>query len=184
MAKRQFPDWIWISMRPLAHIALAALAVFSGAALFLVAKQRGAIALLLALGAMAPIGFCLTEARSRAASFYSLADAARYLNPRMGASGNVVFEGTAHEGSSLGLYLEKRFFFVNQRPTTFEQDTDSQTKYLDEHLVLDAWEGSSPIYLIIDEGRVAHWRGAITERVHIFHQVTTCGSRVILSNQL
>ncbi len=184
VAAREFPDWIWVSMRPLAHIALVALVIFSGAALVVVAKQRGAIALLLALGAMAPIGFCLTEARSRAASFYSLADAAQYLNPRVGAGGNVVFEGTPHEGSSLALYLEKKFFLVNQRPTAFEPDSDSQAKYLDEHLVLEAWERSSPIYLIIDEGRVAYWRKSITERVHIFHQVTTCGSRVILSNQL
>ena len=183
-ANRQFPDWIWISIRPLAHIALIALVIFSGAALFVVAKQRGEIALLLALGAMAPVGFCLTEARSRVASFYSLADAAQYLNPRVGAGGSIVFEGAARDSSSLGFYLEKKFFFVNQRPTVFEPEAESQAKYLDEHLVLEAWERSSPIYLIIDEGRVAYWRKAITERVHIFHQVTTCGSRVILSNQL
>ena len=63
-------------------------------------------------------------------------------------------------------------------------DAESQAKYLDEQRVLDAWERSSPVYLIIDERRVAYWRKSITERVHIFHQVTTCGSRVILSNQL
>ena len=133
---------------------------------------------------MAPIGFCLTEARSRAASFYSLADAAEYVNPRIGAGGNVVFEGKVRDGSSLSLYLEKKFFLVNQLPTLFEPDAESQAKYLDEQRVLDAWERSSPVYLIIDERRVAYWRKSITERVHIFHQVTTCGSRVILSNQL
>ncbi|MFL6589442.1 MAG: ArnT family glycosyltransferase [Chthoniobacterales bacterium] len=184
VANRQFPDWVWVSMQPLAHITLVALVIFSAAALVVVTKQRGEIVLLLALGAMVPVGFCLTEARSRVTSFYSLADAAQYLNPRIGAGGSVVFEGTPHEGSSLGLYLEKKFFLLNQQPSIFERDPESQAKYLDERLVLEAWERSSPIYLIIDERRVSYWRKSITERVHIFHQVSTCGSRIILSNQL
>jgi hypothetical protein len=69
-------------------------------------------------------------------------------------------------------------------PGLFEKDAAAQNKYLDENFVLEAWDQASPIYLIIDEGRVSHWRKLVTNRVHIYHQVTTCGSRVILSNQL
>jgi hypothetical protein len=80
--------------------------------------------------------------------------------------------------------LEKKFFLLNQRPTAFEHDPASQAKYLDEHYLLEAWDRSDPIYLIIDESRVSYWRQLIVQRVHIFHQVTTCGRRVVLSNQL
>ena len=73
---------------------------------------------------------------------------------------------------------------MNQAPGLFEKDSASQNKYLDEHFLLEAWDRSDPIYLIVEEDRVPHWRKLITNRVHIYHQVTTCGSRVILSNQL
>ena len=69
-------------------------------------------------------------------------------------------------------------------PGFFERDDASRRKYLDEHFLLEAWDRSDPLYLIIDEGRVDYWRRLITDRVHIYHQVTSCGSRVILSNQL
>jgi predicted cupin superfamily sugar epimerase len=73
---------------------------------------------------------------------------------------------------------------VNQAPGLFEKDADTQNKYLDDHFVLEAWDRSSPIYFIIEENRVSHWRRLITDRIHIYHQVTSCGSRVVLSNQL
>jgi hypothetical protein len=133
---------------------------------------------------MVPVGFCLVEARSQAAPFFSLAGAAQYLNPRLGRNGEVVYEGSLRSGSSLSFYLDKKFSLVNQAPAFFEKDPASQNKYLDEHFLLEAWDGSNPIYLIIDEDRVSYWRKLITNRVHIYHQVTTSGSRVILSNQL
>jgi 4-amino-4-deoxy-L-arabinose transferase-like glycosyltransferase len=173
----------WIFLSPLAQIAVGSLVAFAVGALLIV-KQRGEITLVVALAAMVPVGFCLVEARSRAAPFFSLADAAQYLNPRLGGSGEVVYEGSLRSGSSLSFYLDKRFFLVNQAPAFFERDPASQNKYLDEHFLLEAWDGSNPIYLIIDEDRVFYWQKLITSRVHIFHQVTTCGSRVILSNQL
>jgi 4-amino-4-deoxy-L-arabinose transferase-like glycosyltransferase len=173
----------WLSFQPLAQITIAALLVFGIAALVLI-KQRGAIMLILAVAAMVPAGFCLIESEARAAPFFSLADAAEYLNPRLGHNGQVIFEGSLRNGSSLTFYLEKNFFFVNQTPGPFEQSAEARNKYLDEHYVLEAWDRSDPIYLIIDESRVAHWRRLITDRVHIYHQVTTCGSRVVLSNQM
>jgi len=173
----------WIFLSPLAQIAVGSLVAFAIGALLIV-KQRGEITLVVALAAMVPVGFCLVEARSQAAPFFSLARAAQYLNPRLGRNGEVVYEGSLRSGSSLSFYLDKKFFLVNQAPTFFEKDPASQNKYLDEHFLLEAWDGSNPIYLIIDEDRVSYWRKLITNRVHIYHQVTTCGARVILSNQL
>jgi 4-amino-4-deoxy-L-arabinose transferase-like glycosyltransferase len=173
----------WIFLSPLAQIAVSSLVAFAVGALLIV-KQRGEITLVVALAAMVPVGFCLVEARSQAAPFFSLADAAQYVNPRLGRNGEVVYEGSLPSGSSLSFYLDKKFFLVNQAPAFFDRDPAAQKKYLDEHFLLDAWDGSNPVYLIIDEDRVSYWRKLITTRVHIYHQVTTCGSRVILSNQL
>jgi 4-amino-4-deoxy-L-arabinose transferase-like glycosyltransferase len=180
---RSLNDAFWISIRPLAHITVAALFISALAAFFL-ARQRGEMILVLALAAVVPAGFCLIESGARATPFLSLAEAAQYLNPRLGRAGEVVYEGPLRSGNSLCFYLEKKFFLLNQRPTAFERDPASQAKYLDEHYVLEAWDRSDPIYLIIDESRVSYWRQLIVQRVHIYHQVSTCGSRVVLSNQL
>jgi 4-amino-4-deoxy-L-arabinose transferase-like glycosyltransferase len=176
-------DAAWFSLRPLCQIALVSLLALTLSA-FYVIKQRAEITLVVAVAALVPIGFCLIEGRARLAPYLSLADAAKYLNPRLGRNGEVIYEGSLRSGSSLGFYLEKNFFLIRENPGFFERDAESQRKYLDEHFLLDAWDRSDPLYLIIDEERVAYWRGLITSRVHIYHQVTTCGSRVVLSNQL
>jgi 4-amino-4-deoxy-L-arabinose transferase-like glycosyltransferase len=181
--ERSADDSIWTSLAPLAQIAVGSLVAFAVGALFIV-RQRGEVSLAIVLAAMAPIGFCLVEARSRVAPLFSLADASQFLNPHLRLDGEVIYEGTLSSGSSLAFYLDRKFFLVNQVPGIFENDPASQRKYLDEHFVLDAWEGSRPIYLVIDEHRVAYWRKLIVDRVHIYHQVTTSGSRVILSNQM
>ena len=180
---RSLGDIVWLSLRPLTQITIVALFVSALAAL-LALRQRGEVMLVLALAAMVPAGFCLIESGARAAPFLSLADPARYLNPRLGRAGEVVFEGPLRGGSSLSFYLEKKFFLLNQRPSAPERDAASQAKYLDEHFLLETWARSDPIYLIIDESRVSHWRDVIGQRVHIYHQVTTSGRRVVLSNQL
>jgi 4-amino-4-deoxy-L-arabinose transferase-like glycosyltransferase len=181
--ERSANDSVWTSIASLAQIAVGSLVAFAIGAL-LSLKQRGEITLALAVAAMVPIGFCLVEARSRVAPLFSLADAAQFLNPRLVGNGEVIYEGSLSSGNSLAFYLDKKFFVVNQAPGFYEQDAAAQNKYLDEHFVLEAWDGSNPIYLIIDETRVAYWRKLIVNRVHIYHQVTTCGSRVILSNQM
>ena len=178
------PDSAWLSLRPMAQIAILSLLVFSLPAFYFVTKQRAEIALFLILGSMVPIGFCLAESVSRVAPFLSLANAAEFLNPRIGQDGQVLYEGPLRTGNSLSFYLNKKFFLVNQIPGLFEKDAAAQNKYLDERFVLEAWDRASPIYFIIEEDRVSHWRRLITNRIHIYHQVTTCGSRVVLSNQL
>jgi 4-amino-4-deoxy-L-arabinose transferase-like glycosyltransferase len=176
-------DEVWHSIRPLAQISAGALLV-SALAAFCRMQERAEMILVIALAAMVPVGFCLIESGTRAAPFMSLALAAQYLNPRLNSSGEVVYEGPLRSGNSLSFYLEKQFFLVNQRQAGPEREPASGAKYLDEHHIVEAWDRSDPIYLIIDESRVSHWRQLISDRVHIYHQVTTCGQRVMLSNQL
>jgi 4-amino-4-deoxy-L-arabinose transferase-like glycosyltransferase len=168
----------------MAPVALFILLVFSLAALFFVIKQREELALFLVLGSMVPIGFGLAESVSRSAYRFSMAGAARFLNPRLEQNGEVLYEGPLRSANSLSFYLNKRFFLVNQKPGPFEQDPASQSKYLDEHFVLEAWDRSNPIYFIIEQDRLPYWRTLIIDRVHIYRQVTTSGTRVVLSNEL
>jgi hypothetical protein len=106
------------------------------------------------------------------------------LNPRLGRTGEVIYEGPLRSGNSLSFYLDKKFYLVNQKPAALERDPVALAQYLDEPFVLEAWDRSDPLYMIIDESRVSYWRERIVQHVHIFHQVTTCGRRVVLSNQL
>jgi hypothetical protein len=174
----------WMVLRPLLEIAALILAVFALAALLFARRPRSEIALLLVLASMVPIGLCLAEGTSRMAPAFSLAGAARSLNPLLEERGEVLFEGPLRNASSLTFYLPRKFYLVNQEPDFFDQSADARQKYLDENFVLEAWNRADPIYLIIAEQRVPHWQELVTARVHIYHQVTTCGRYVVLSNQL
>jgi hypothetical protein len=167
----------------LAQIAAVSLLICAVGA-FICLRQRGEMALVLALAAMVPLGWCIIEGRALLAPFFSLADAANYLNPKLGRSGEIIYEGSVESASSLAFYLDKKFFLVNQSTPALVRHTDAERQYLDEHFVLEAWGRSEPLYLIVDAHRVPYWQRLITDRVHIYHKVTTCGSRVVLSNQL
>jgi 4-amino-4-deoxy-L-arabinose transferase-like glycosyltransferase len=174
----------WLALRQMFEIAGVALAIFALPALYFAARQRSEIALLLVLASMVPIGLCLAEGVSRMAPSFSLAGAARFLNPRLGDRGQVLYEGSLHDGSTLAFYLNRKFFLVDQEPDFFDHNAAAEQKYLDENFVLEAWNRSDPIYFIVDKNRVPHWQELVTARVHIYHQVTTCGHYVVLSNQL
>jgi len=55
---------------------------------------------------------------------------------------------------------------------------------LNEAAVLERWGQPSAIYLIIEESRAAYWKRILTAHFHIYHQLTTSGTYVVLSNQL
>ncbi len=173
----------WLGMR-LVGIGGAALGIFAVAALYFAVRRRSERALVVILVSMVPIGLCLAEGASRMAPSFSLAGAARFLNPLLEDRGQVLYEGSLHHGSTLTFYLNRKFFLVNQPADFFDQTDAAREKYLDEHFVLEAWSRSDPIFLIIEESRVPHWQELVTERVHIYHQVTRCGRYVVVSNQL
>ena len=184
LAPAGIPAPSWLGLRQLLEFAAAALVIFGVPALYFAARQRAEIALLLVSVSMVPIGLCLAESLSRMAPFFSLAGAARFLNPRLAERGQVFYEGPLYNGNTLTFYLNRKFSLVNQTPDSLDQSAASPEKYLDENFVLEAWNRSDPIYLIIDENRVSQWQELVIARVHIYHQVTTCGHYVVLSNQL
>ena len=174
----------WIALRSLFQFAGLALLIISLVALYFSVNDRSEIALFIVLGSMVPIGLCLAEGASRLAPLFSLADAAEFLNPRLGENGHVLFEGPPQRASSFTFYLNRKFFLVNQPPDFFDRTDAAREKYLDENFVLTEWDRAAPLFLIVEQSRLPHWQKLVTARVHIYHQITTCGPYVVLSNQL
>jgi hypothetical protein len=56
--------------------------------------------------------------------------------------------------------------------------------FLDEQAVLDKWDQPNPVYLIVEQSRADYWRERVTSRFHVYHQVSSSGTYVVLSNQL
>ena len=127
----------------------------------------------------------MVEGVARMSPFFSLAEPARFLNEHGRGHGEVIFEGALHQGSSLVFYLRQKFYLVN-RPDNDDSfvGTNLRAVVLEESDVLEKWADPEPVYLIVDQTRVPYWQKIITDRFHIFHQVTASGSNVILSNEL
>jgi hypothetical protein len=110
---------------------------------------------------------------------------ARFLNPRLDAGGDTIFEGPLPDSSSLIFYLNRKFFLVNQNP---EKETPMGKPpidiFLKEAAVLEKWGRPDAVYLIIEQSRSDYWKQLLTAHFHIYHQITTCGTYVVLSNQL
>ena len=152
----------WRSMLVLAGIALVASAVL---ATYCVVRERAILALSALMLGMVPVGLSTAEAMARLGSHFSLANAAQFLEPRLGNTGQVLYEGSAFASSSLRFYLHKPVEFV------------------DEATTLERFAQPHPVYLITHRRRVPHWQKRLTERFHLFHQEATCGPHVVLSNQ-
>ncbi|MFL6583523.1 MAG: ArnT family glycosyltransferase [Chthoniobacterales bacterium] len=178
------PTAVWHSMTSMLAIIAIALVCCGLIALYLTKRRRTRIALTVALSAMIPIGLSAVEGVGRVAPYFSLADAARFLNERLGERGEVFYEGSLHAGSSLLFYLNHPVFLVNQKPEPFEARYSAAARYFDETTLLNRWSTADPIYLLVEENRISYWRQVISERVHVYHQVATCGTYVVLSNQL
>ena len=182
---KDIPVSNWQALWPMVCIIAASLTIFSMVAIYFSATDRPKLAALMLGMAMVPTGLSMIDGVSRMAPYFSLASAGRYLNERLSAEGEVVFEGALHRGSSLVFYLNRKFSLVN-RPA----DDDSfpgvhvEDIVLAEDVLLEKWAGPGEVYLIIDQDRVGYWKSILIERFHIYHQVTTCGTYVVLSNQL
>jgi hypothetical protein len=154
-------------------------------ALYLIFKQREKLAAIALAVAMIPGGLCMMEGVARMAPYFSLADLGRFLNARLDENDKVLFEGPLDDSSSLIFYLNRKFLLVNQNPEKEAPiGTSSPDIFLDENAVLGRWRGSDAVYLILEQERVSHWKQLLIERFHVYHQVTSSGTYVVLSNQL
>jgi 4-amino-4-deoxy-L-arabinose transferase-like glycosyltransferase len=184
-ALQRIPTPLWNDLRPMLVIMSVSLIIFSCVAIFFASTRRAKLACAALATAMLPIGLAMIDGVARIAPQFSLADAARFLNAKLTDNDEVIYEGSLDAGSSLIFYLDRRFYLVNEPPDD-EMHIDGRRKdvVLNEDAVLQKWGDSDSVYLIVDEQHVGYWQKLITERFHIYHQITACGSYVILSNQL
>ena len=184
-ALHDMPVSAWLALRPMLAITAASFVFFSAVALYLVFKAREKLAAVALAVSMIPAGLSMVVGVAKTAPYFSLADVARYLNPKVEAGGHAIFEGPLDDSSSLIFYLNRKFSFVNQNPRKEAPlGTLSAGIFLNEQDVLEKWGQSKAVYLIVEESRADYWKQQVASRFHIYHQVTKSGTYVVLSNQL
>jgi 4-amino-4-deoxy-L-arabinose transferase-like glycosyltransferase len=184
-ALADMPADTWLPFRSLLALTALALIAGTGATALILRSGRVRVAVSgLALG-MVVVGLCMVNGVARVAPYFSLADAARFLNARAGPDGHVIFEGPPDIASSLGFYLEHKFALVNQQPDArLPLTPEQQNLFLKEEDALEQWRAPQPAFLIIEQDRAAYWRELLQRTFHVYHQVATSGTYVVLSNQL
>jgi 4-amino-4-deoxy-L-arabinose transferase-like glycosyltransferase len=184
-ALHDMPVSAWVALRPMLVISAVSLVIFSIIALYFLSKQREKLAAVALAAAMIPTGLSMVIGVAKTAPYFSLADVARYLNPRLEAGAQAMFEGPLDDSSSLIFYLNRKFFFVNQNPRKeAPMGAPATDTFLNEQGVLDKWSRPEAVYLIVEQRRADYWKELVVSRFHAYHQVTSSGTYVVLSNQL
>src|SRR5260370_18847709 len=88
------------------------LVLLSLVALYFIFKEREKLAAVTLAAAMAPGGLSMIEGSARTAPYFSLADVARYLNPRLEAAADGFFSAPFDDSSMLGFFLNRNFLLV------------------------------------------------------------------------
>jgi hypothetical protein len=184
-ALHDMPISAWLALRPLVAMTGCSLVLFSLVALYFIFKRRERLAAIALAASMVPIGLSMVEGVARTAPYFSLADVARFLNTRLDAASTTIFEGPLDESSSLIFYLNRKFFLVNQnRQRAVPIGRPSIDIFLNEEAVLTRWGQPDAVYLIVEQSRADYWKQLLTSRFHVYHQVVTSGTYVVLGNQL
>jgi 4-amino-4-deoxy-L-arabinose transferase-like glycosyltransferase len=186
-ALSDIPTPAWLTFRPYIAIVGAILVFGAGLAIYLIISDRQKLARVTLALSMIPTGLIMIEGTATMAPYFSLADAARFLNQPQHTKGAVLYEGPLHLGSSLVFYLNRKFFLVNQSAaaeTAPHQREQWQDRFVSENTVLSRWRDPDSVYLLVELDRLPHWQNLLTDRFHIYHQVAKCGTYVVLSNQL
>src|SRR5206468_5394425 len=179
------PGSAWIALRPMLVITAISFVFFSIVALYLLFKQHEKLAAIALAASMIPAGLSMVIGVAKTAPYFSLADVARYLNPRLETGGQAMFEGPLDDSSSLIFYLNRKFFFVNQNPRKeAPMGVPATDIFLNEQAVLNKWGQADAVYLIVEQSRADYWKELVTSRFHVYHQVTSSGTYVVFSNQL
>ena len=179
------PISTWLSFRSMFVAVGLALTLFSGVALWFAWRERSRLALTALAAAMVPIGFSMMDGVARMAPYFSLADAADFIQEQIAPNDKVIYEGPMHVGSSLLFYLGRKFYLVNQDPASEPGAALGPTPdiFLDEKTVADAWSGPDRLYLLIEQSRLPHWRTLLGGRGTPTEELTTCGTTALLSNR-
>jgi hypothetical protein len=179
------PISTWLGFRSMFAVIGIALLLFSAIAIYFIWQNRSRLALTALSAAMIPIGFSMLDGVARMAPFFSLAEAARVINPQLTGAEKVLYEGPLHVGSSLIFYLNRQFYLVNQTSTSEPGATSEAARnlFLDDEAALKFWAEPARTYLINEGNRAAHWEQLFAARGLPFHHIMNCGTNVVMSNQ-
>lgn len=182
---KDIPISTWLDFRSMFAVIGIALVLFPAIALWFIRQNRPRIALTAIAAAMVPIGFSMIDGVSRVAPYFSLADAADFINARVAPNDKIIYEGPMHVGSSLLFYLGRKFYLVNQDPASELGGAIGPAfdVYLDEPTVVKAWGGSDRFFLLIERNRLPHWEEVLRSKGETVEELTTCGTTVLLSNR-
>ncbi len=172
---------VWPALKPGLWASAASLILFGVAAIVLIRFQRSELAAISIAAAMVPVGLAIVDGVAQMSPYFSLANAARFTNPGAANGAELIFEGSLDAGSSLLFYFPRKFFLAHPPPQRSRETNDI---YLDEAAVMAKWRSAKCVYMIVEQKRVAYWQRLLTDEFHIYHQVTTCGTHAVLSNQL
>lgn len=159
-------------------LAAVAIAVCCAAAAYLVWNRRDTLAITTLLIAAVPIGLGAVESIARNAPYLSFAPIAPFLRSAPAQSAELIFEGPPEAASSLEFYMSRRVAFVGGNSS----EPRSHNPVLTPAEVLERIAQPQQLYLIIHKDRVPWWQAQLTGRFHIYHQVASCGSHVVVNN--
>ena len=174
---------LWGQFVALLAIFGAAMLITGSTATVLTWRRRSYPALLVLSGAMAvPIGLA-TAGFAMMGPYFSLADEARAINRELTPDAVVACEALPHTASSLYYYLNARVHWVN---APFDQDYPQRRLglghdfYWDDAGLQKAWASGHPVYLIIEQSRLAHWQQLLPPGARV---VDKAGTRMVLCNR-
>src|SRR5437879_12412256 len=98
-ALHDMPMSAWLALRPLVAMTGSSLVLFSLVALYFIFKRRAKLEAIALAASMVPIGLSMMEGVARTTPYFSIADVARFLNTRLDAAGDTIFEGPLDESS-------------------------------------------------------------------------------------
>ncbi len=183
-ALQTLPPSAWEILRPMFTVVAVSLIVGSIIAVYLAAKRRPRLCLSVLSAAMVPITLSLADSVAQMAPQFSLADAARFLESRLGDKDAVVYEGELDDASSLVFYLHRHFYLVNEPADDEMHIAGGMNVSINEEAIFRHWGDPQGIFLIIEQERIPHWQRLLTTRFHIYHQMMSSGRYVVLTNQL
>jgi 4-amino-4-deoxy-L-arabinose transferase-like glycosyltransferase len=176
---------LWARFLPLLGIFGATALMAGGAAAVLVWRRNLFGALVVLAGAMA-VPVCLAaEGFTLMSPYFSLAENARAIDREIVADPGAVVacEAKPNTASSLLYYLDARVHWVNAPfDNQYAQQVLGQGRdyYWDEAALLQAWKSAAPVYLIVEEDRLEHWRAELGSGIRV---VKKSGTRVVLANR-
>ncbi len=132
---------------------------------------------------MMPLGLSAADAVSRLGPFLSFGSAVELLRTHADHGAAVIYDGPPSSGSSLTFYLDRQHFVIDEPRADATPRASGSTYRLTVADAVEKLGAAQPVFLVTHKTRVPDWQERLTARYHIYHQVSTCGDYVIVSNQ-